>query len=147
MKEPKKILFFIQLKISHDPTQSKLVLIMGAKSPLIPLWLRRDSTGILELQFAYCDLGKNLACPKKLAQMTHSFLGHALYGRYNVVQCCKTYKNYYRSWLLHFSNVRSVCEGGVEAMALLISNTPTMGERNLCLTLGEVCNQFTPSAN
>lgn len=80
MKEPKKILFFIQLKISHDPTQSRLVLITGAKSALMPLWLRRDFTEILELlQLAHCNLGKNLAYPKTLAQMAHSFLGHLLW--------------------------------------------------------------------
>lgn len=79
MKEPKKMFFFIKLKISHDPTQSKQVLIMRAKSALISLWLQRDSTEILELlQFAHSNLGKNLAYPKKLAQMAHYFLGHLL---------------------------------------------------------------------
>lgn len=68
MKVPKKILFFIQLKISNDPTQSKLVFTIGGKPAQVPLQLRRDSIEILELlQFPHCNMGKNLAYPKKLA--------------------------------------------------------------------------------
>lgn len=37
-----------------------------------------------------------------------------------------------------------MCEGGVEAMALPMPSTPTMGERALGYTLGEVWVQITP---
>lgn len=45
----RKYFSLINLKTYHHHIQSKLGLLMGSKSSLTPLWLRSDSTEILEL--------------------------------------------------------------------------------------------------